>query len=266
MPKVGGTGLFIAPGTTNGLLDSAYIVSSIISFILTWLATTMLLRYHSKKIGRAKYWMLAGLPLIYFIAQFLSLSLNLFTSLLSSDPVLYGILLTIIFTFSKLVGGIFFGIAFWMVARRISRDNIVRKYLIISAYGLILLFISIQVNGIIVTSYPPFGLVTAMFIGLSCYMVLVGIYSSAISISQDVALRKLVRKTAIEESKLLDSIGTAQMEGEIQRKVIVFAKRNQDKMIEETGIASSLTEEEVKEYLEQVINDVVKNQHTNNSP
>ena len=36
-------------------------------------------------------------------------------------------------------------------------------------------------------------------------------------------------------------------------------------MIEETGIASSLTEEEVKEYLEQVINDVVKNQHTNES-
>ena len=56
------------------------------------------------------------------------------------------------------------------------------------------------------------------------------------------------------------------MECEIQRKVVVFTKRNQDKMMEETGIASSLTEEDVKEYLELVINDVVKSQHTNKSP
>jgi signal transduction histidine kinase len=256
MPKVGGTGLFIAPGTTNGLLDSAYIVSSIISFALTWLATTMLLRYHSKKIGRAKYWMLVGFPLIYFIAQFLSLSLNLFTSVLSSDPVLYGILLTIIFTFSKLVGGIFFGIAFWMAARRISRDNIVRKYLIISAYGLILLFISIQINGIIVTSYPPFGLVTTMFIGLSCYMVLVGIYSSAISISQDAALRKLIRKSAIEESKLLISIGSAQIEQEIERRTINVAKEQQYTLMQGTGVQSSLTEHDMKQYVSEVLKEI----------
>jgi signal transduction histidine kinase len=256
MPKVGGTGLFIAPGTTNGLLDSACIVSSIISFILTWLATTMLLSYHSKKIGRAKYWILVGLPLIYFTAQFLSLSLNLFMSLLSSDPVFYGILLTIIFTFSKLVGGIFFGIAFWMAARRISRDNIVRKYLIISAYGLILLFISIQINGIIVTSYPPFGLVTTMFIGLSSYMVLVGIYSSAVSISQDVSLRKLIRKSAIEESKLLISIGSSQIEQKIERRAINVAKEQQDALTQSTGVHSSLTEHDMKQYVSEVLEEI----------
>jgi hypothetical protein len=65
--------------------------------------------------------------------------------------------------------------------------------------------------------------------------------------------------------KLLDSIGTAEMEREIQRKVVVFTKRNQEQMLEETGIASSLTEQDVKEYLELVINDVVKGQHTNKS-
>ncbi len=51
------------------------------------------------------------------------------------------------------------------------------------------------------------------------------------------------------------------MEQEIERKVVVFTKRNQDKMIEETGIAPSLTEQDIKEYLELVISDVVKNQH-----
>jgi hypothetical protein len=48
----------------------------------------------------------------------------------------------------------------------------------------------------------------------------------------------------------------AQMEEEIQTKVIAFTKRNQDRMTEETGIQSSLTEEDMKEYLEQVIREV----------
>lgn len=258
LPKVGGTGLYIAPGTTNGLLDSTYIIFSILSFILIWLATTMLLRYHSKKTGRVKYWISVGLPLIYFTSQFFSLFLNIFVPLLRSDPVFYGILLTFIFTFSKLVGGIFFGFAFWLMAKSIRPDSIVRKYMIIAAYGLIFLFISIQVNGIIVTSYPPFGLVTVMFVGLSCYMVLIGIYSSAISVSEDSKLRQSIRTLAIKESKLLDSIGTAHMEQEIIKQVIKMTKQNQSKMVEASGIEPSLTEEDMKTYLEKVIAEVKK--------
>jgi signal transduction histidine kinase len=255
MPKVGGTGLFIAPGTTNGL-DSTYTIFSILSFILTWLATTMLLRYHSKKIGRIRYWISVGLPLIFFTTQFFSLFFNLFVPLLKSDPVFYGILLTITFTFSKFVGGIFFGIAFWMAARRISPDNIVRKYMIISAYGLVVLFISIQITGIIVTSYPPFGLITTLFIGLSCYMVLIGIYSSAVSISQDIKLRKVIRKSTIEESKLLISIGSAQLEQEIQSRAVKVAKEQQQTMAEQTGVQSSLTDQDMKQYVSEVLKEI----------
>lgn len=130
--------------------------------------------------------------------------------------------------------------------------------MVISAYGLIFLFISIQVNAIIVTSYPPFGLVTTMFIGLSCYMVLIGIYSSAISVSEDSKLRQSIRTLAIKESKLLDSIGTAHMEQEIIKQVIKMTKQNQFKMVEESGIQPSLTEEDMKVYLEKVIEEVRK--------
>jgi signal transduction histidine kinase len=256
MPKVGGTGLFIAPGTTNGLLDYTFVIFSILSFILTWLATSMLLRHQSEKIGRVKYLIAVGIPLIYFTSQFFSLFLNIFVPLLRSDPVFYGLLLTFIFTFSKLVGGIFFGIAFWMVARSLGPDNIVRKYMIISAYGLILLFISIQINGIIVTSYPPFGLITTLFIGLSSYMVLIGIYSSAVSVSQDVKLRQTIRKSTTEESKLLISIGSAQMEQEIQRRAVKVAKDQQQTMAEQTGVQSSLTEHDMKQYVSEVLKEI----------
>jgi hypothetical protein len=87
---------------------------------------------------------------------------------------------------------------------------------------------------------------------------LVGIYSSAISVSEDSKLRQSIKNFAIREPRLLDSIGTAQMEREIEKRIIALAKRNQDIMAEETGIQSSLTEEDMKKYLGQVIAEVQK--------
>lgn len=198
-----------------------------------------------------------GMPLAYFLSQFVSLFLNLFAPLLNVEPVSYGILLTLIFTLSKPAGGILFGIAFWTIARKIQ-NSIVRDYMIISAYGLILLFVSNQAIVLVNAPYPPFGMATISFIGLSSYLVLLGIYSSAISVSEDSKLRQSIRNFAIKDSKLLDSIGTAHMEQEIQKRVLELTRRNQDRMAEESGIHSSLTEEDMKEYLQQVIEEVKK--------
>ena len=38
----------------------------------------------------------------------------------------------------------------------------------------------------------------------------------------------------------------------------MLTKRNQDRMAEESGIQSSLTEDDMKEYMEKVINEVKK--------
>jgi len=125
MPKVGGTSLFIEPGTINDFLNSSFIISSIFSFILTWVATSMLLRHYSEKIGRLRYWLVVVIPLIYFTSQFFSLFFNIFVPLLRSDPVFYGIMLTFIFTFSKLAGAIFFGIC-WAHRIMLKFINITR--------------------------------------------------------------------------------------------------------------------------------------------
>jgi hypothetical protein len=53
---------------------------------------------------------------------------------------------------------------------------------------------------------------------------------------------------AIEESRLIDSIGMAQMEQEIENKVINLVKQNSDKMAEDTGVVPSLEEEVLKNY------------------
>ena len=205
-----------------------------------------------------KYWIIVSIPLIYFLTQFPALFLNLFDPMLILNPTFFGILFTLIFVLSNLSGGALFAIAFLTIARRMIHTSVVRNYMIISAYGLILLFLSNQ--GIILISaggpYPPFGLPTVSFMGLSSYLILIGIYSSAISVAQDVKLRKSIRNSIEEHSKLLDSIGIAQMENEIERRVIRITKEQKKNMTEETGVQPSIKEEDVKEYLDQVIQEI----------
>jgi hypothetical protein len=128
--------------------------------------------------------------------------------------------------------------------------------MIISAYGLVLLFASNQAIVLVTAPYPPFGLATISFMGLSAYLVVVGIYSSAVSVSLDVGLRKTIRKSVMEQSKLLDSIGTAQMEQELQSRVLTITRKMSDKMEEETGVEASMTEEDMKQHLNNVLKEI----------
>jgi len=87
-------------------------------------------------------------------------------------------------------------------------------------------------------------------------LILVGIYSSAISVAQDTKLRQTIRKSTTEESKLLISIGSAQMEQEIQRRAVKVAKDQQQTMAEQTGVQSSLTEHDMKQYVSEVLKEI----------
>jgi hypothetical protein len=256
--QIAGITRFIVTGSVTNFFNSIYVVSSIISFILLWTATAFLLRHYSQRLGRVKYWIIISVPLIYFLTQFPALLLNLFAPMLISNPTFFGIFFTLIFALSNLSGGVLFALAFLTIARNLTHTSVVRNYMIISAYGLILLFLSNQ--GIILISaggsYPPFGLVTISFMGLSSYLIMIGIYSSAISVAQDVEFRKSIRNSVQEQSKLLDSIGTAQMEREIERRVIRISRELRENMIEETGVRSSISEEDVRGYLDQVIKEV----------
>ena len=71
-------------------------------------------------------------------------------------------------------------------------------------------------------------------------------------------MRKSIRKYAFTESKLLDSIGSAQMEQQIQRRVIEMTRQNQNIFANETGVEPSLNDDEVKEYLHEVLKEVKK--------
>jgi hypothetical protein len=234
------------------VLNPLFTVTSIMGFVLMWAATATVLRSHSQKLGQKKYWFLVSIPLVYFISQFLTLFLNQLTYLI----VLYPIAFALLMVFTKPVGGVLFGAAFLSIARSSLPDKSVgRDYMTLAAYGVMMFFVAIQ-NTASQVAYPPFGLIGASFVGLSAYLMFLGLYSSAISISNDIKLRQSIRNSAAKESELLDSIGTAQMEQELQKRVLKIVKKNSDSMVEETGVQPSLGEQDIKEYLDMVVDEI----------
>jgi hypothetical protein len=91
---------------------------------------------------------------------------------------------------------------------------------------------------------------------LATYLVFLGIYSSAMSVAEDSRLRQSIRKIAFTESRFLDVIGTAEMEREILRKAIPMFAMAKDSMLKETGISSSVEENDMKSYLQEVLEEV----------
>lgn len=130
--------------------------------------------------------------------------------------------------------------------------------MVISAYGLILLFVSNQAIFLVNYNYPPFGLATLSFVGFSCFLVMIGIYSAAISVGQDIQLRSLIRKSALKEAGLLHNIASAEMEQQITKTVLSVARKNEAIMREETGLAASVEDEEIVRYTKEVLKEVMK--------
>jgi hypothetical protein len=56
------------------------------------------------------------------------------------------------------------------------------------------------------------------------------------------------------------------MEQEIQERVLKVAKEQEDTLREQTGIEPSLSEEDMKQYLIQVIEEVKKSRSSTNDP
>lgn len=251
----GSSETLLPPVTQITTLAQVFQVSSVVSYMMIWVSTTILFKGHYKKSSPILYWIVVCAPLLYFIIQFQPVFIQLFSTYRIEEPITFAIVYTLFLGVSKPMGGILFGIVLWLAGQRIQNDY-VRHFMITAAFGMILFFTSNQAVILVAAPYPPFGLASISFIGLAAYLLFIGFYFSAISVAQNYQLRRTVKKSANEESRLIGGIGNAQLEEELKKKLLYVVKRQQDSMTEEAGIQSSLTEEEIKEYVEQVIQQI----------
>jgi hypothetical protein len=232
-----------------------------LAFVFYWVATASLLRNYSKSIGKTKFWILVGLPLAMFVIASVFIyggfGSLLFRGIISSA---YG-----------LIAGILFGIIFLTIARRLGKNSNdlldnkksqISNYLTMSVFGTVLFLItSIPPNHIIDwvhVPYPPFADVVWSFIGFAAYLYSFGVFFSTVAVSKDSRLRKSLHNLAIKEADMLHSLGSTQMEEELQKRVTKISREQGALLKEQTGIEQEVTPEEMKQYVEEVMEHIQK--------
>jgi hypothetical protein len=242
-----------------------------IGYVFLWFTSVLFLRHYSRRVGEAKFWIIIGLPLLSFlIGAYLLSVVDLSSSSggdsqeegeeqQSSTTLLMYILLVVA---SVIAGAILFGKMFLSVAKSMrkvksSATSAIANYLTVSAYGIIFLAESLTSPFIDLTAYPPFSAIAWSLAAFASYLFSFGFYASAISLSHNRELRRAIRKSALEESsKLLDNIGVGELQQQLKDKVMDIVNTQAEKIEHQTGIQSSFSEEEAKEYLQQVLNEI----------
>jgi hypothetical protein len=214
--------------------------------------------YREKLANAIIYWIITSIPFVYFLITYFYQTIlsNLLISYLEIDPITFSILLGSFVSLSRPIGGLVFGVAFWKISKTIGYEKNLKTYMIISGWGIFLIFSADQAITQIVSPYPPFGIVTVTILNLGAFLMLLGVYNSAILVSASNNLRKSIHKYALE-SKLLGLIGRAEMENEIQKTV---TKITQDKksLMTDTDQPIELDGTELKKYIDFVITEVKK--------
>jgi hypothetical protein len=226
-------------------------VFSITAFILTWIGGVKLLYRYIHKIGRLKFWSIMIVSLIYFSLEFPIFALGFMDPLGDTNAFLN----ILIFSFAGTLAGIIFGVSFLSIARTIETGSAVRTQLMLAAFGFLFFYITGSANAT-QAAYPPFGLISISLIGFSCYLIYSGLYSATQIVSQDNALLRSIRKSTTEQANFLGGIGVAQKNKEIESRVLKIAKNFEEELEETSGVESSLTENEVVDYVQYVINEI----------
>ena len=259
---------------SDSLLHNLYVATQFplrVAFVLYWIATAMLLRKYSKTLGRLRFWTLVSLPLATLIIG----------SILTYGNFVSQLLQGIILPSSALFGGILFGLIFLTIARALEKtmqyqhygvqlreghnDRISRSitgYLTMAVFGTILFLVTNTPSNHILDwvhiPYPPFADVVWSLIGFAAYLYSFGLYFSVISISHDAKLRKSIQKLSIEEASMLHRLGSTQMQQEIQKRVVKLSREQEDMLKEQTGVEQHLTDDEIKQYVKDVMEEIQK--------
>ncbi len=217
------------------------------------------LRYFKDQIGRAIFWTIIILPPVLFLTgvfgpQFLK-STGSYMVYMESQFLIFRVMGTAGWVAADFV----IAYAYILVAKNLGRQitsshNKIINYLIIAAFSTILISPTTN-NWITNNSYPPFGAIQRAFLVLASFLFSLGIYSVALSVAQDAELRQLARKYA-KEYALLDTLGSAQDNAEIMRKLEKLIHQHADAMGKETGVEPSMLDvNEVRQYMDLIISE-----------
>jgi hypothetical protein len=240
-------------------LNDIYTVTTLTSFVSFWVTTAILINYYRERsFSKLTYWILLAIPLVYFLLNYIYpyILTTFLSGSMTLDPVTVSIYLTTFLTLSKPIGALTFAIAFWKISSNLGYEKNIKTYMIVCGWGIFLIFSTNQAGTQTLAPYPPFGLATTSALILGSFMMLLGVYNSAILVGNNNKLRTSIRQFALESS-LLGVVGTSQMNKEIEQTVKKITRlKYQLETDEEQPI--DFDESGLKEYLSHLVVEVKK--------
>ena len=225
-----------------------------ILLIASWILTVSLLKTYVSRVGKTKFWLLVSVPLLLQLFSYIIRNVNLagFPSLVD---IVYGRDFQFFLGISYQLSGLFFAVAFLTAARNIKR-KLMKNYFIMCSIGIAGLLSSLQPGMPFYAAYPPFGLVTISFLGMSSFLLLIGMLGSAAYVSRDTELRKEVFKDLGDVSRMLRSMGFAEMQLEMERKITPLIDRIN--LSEDMRDHIDTSQEDVKLVIKEVLDELHK--------
>lgn len=246
-----------SPSTES--LSLLFYALSLSSFLVMWIATSILLSQYRHRMGNVRYFLIMSVPVVYYIFPFQNYFGGTLVPLVLTSNVVFTILYIVIFSATKQVGALVFSLSFW-TSSDLLHDTYVRKSILLSSIGIAILFGAIQITPLQYRVYPPYGLITEAFIPLGGYVLLAGIFTVATYISQDARLRKEFYNSAASQLRLFRGIGISEMQRELEKRVETMTRKTE--LLEEED-RWELKEEDIQQTLQDVLNEVYSKRKDN---
>jgi hypothetical protein len=191
-----------------------YRISFFITFCSIWVLTAFLLYDYFGRNNRKKFWLVLSIPMLFFLIEFFPVTLKLLIGLYQLNPSIFLPFYTILSTIITFIGATMVSITLWLLIRKIPNKSF-RNYLVLVTFGLLLVLTSTQETPFPRFLFPPFGLITILFVGLAIYLLFMGFYSASLHISKDMSL---VRNFAnrIHQYGFFRNIAKSQLEQDIK--------------------------------------------------
>ena len=229
----------------------------IISFILAWILTVLILKQYSHRLGKIKFWLLVSLPLLFYLIRSDFFLANFSYSFSTIMPNIDKLPTSILDSISKAlinstiqIGAIFFGFSFLTIILKIKNYHL-QKDMMLIVIGMIIIFGSRDLHSIFDSTFPPGGIVTISFMSLGSYVLYSGLILFLKLVSKDQKLYRDLTEKVEADTILLRNIILSEKQKELEKKVkplvdyaIQWQKENQTR---------EMNIEEAKE----IVNDVV---------
>lgn len=237
-------------GEVPSVMSSIYELTSLATFILIWVSSILHLSHYAKKYGMVKFVIMTAAPLVYFITTFSPSLSDYFVDFRFYHPIMAHILFTVLISAGKPIGGFLFGFIFLAASKNID-NKLLKEYLTIAGYGVMILFTSNQLVPLISLDYPPFGTITIIFLSLASYTTFIGIYASAVCVAQDRELRSILRQSSAKNVNMFTQIGKSEME----KKLLATARTVVKNLNDETGV-KTIEDDDYKKYIADAIREI----------